>query len=215
MSDPFSQEREKTLLKKLSTHLNELMARERLKSSEFGRRIGLPASTIKKIRNCETPNPTIATLLPIASYFSLTLSQLVGDEDMPLYNAHGGLQKVPILSWKSVLQYPDDEAKTLGTISLDPPESPSSYALIVEESHLENFPQGTILIVNPDIQPKHNDYVIIHKNGSPEVYLKQWIDNQNEIYLKTLITGCPFAPLTSEHRVLGVVTEYRKRLGGK
>ncbi len=68
------------MLKNLSDNLNLLMARSRLNSSELARLTGLPATTIKRIRNNEHSNPTISTLLPIAKQFSITLSELVACE---------------------------------------------------------------------------------------------------------------------------------------
>ena len=201
------------LLEKLSNHVNQLMAHERITASELGRRINLPASTIKKIRNCDAPNPTVATLLPIARYFSLTLSQLVGDENMSFHGLSGGLQKIPVLSWQTVIDYPNVDFQTATkTISLYPPESPSSYALIIEEQNFETLPDGTILVVNPDIQPTNLDLVVVWKEGQPSACLKQWIDDQGEFYLKNLMPGFPCIGFTKEHTVLGVITEYRKRL---
>lgn len=200
------------LLVQLSNQLNMLMANERLTASELGRRVALPASTIKKIRNCDTPNPTVSTLLPIAHYFALTLSQMVGDENLPYYAAHASLQKVPVISWADALEYPRLDFEVKDTICMDPPEGAGVYALPVEEINLENLPAGTMLIVNPELAPQHLDLVIIHKIGQPQATIRQWIDNQNEIYLKTLMAGCPFAPLTEDYRVLGVVTEHRHRL---
>jgi transcriptional regulator with XRE-family HTH domain len=199
------------VLQKLSNHLNQLMSNERITASELGRRINLPASTIKKIRNCDTPNPTVATLLPIARYFSLTLSQLVGDETMPFYGVYGSLQKIPVLSWEEAIHYPNTDFNASRCIHLDPPESPLSYALIVNEQSLENLPEDTLLIINPELKPLHLDLVLMHKTGLPKPCLKQWIDNEGEIYLKSLISGCPFSTLNPEHVVLGVVTETRKR----
>lgn len=200
------------LLEMLSKNVNVLMDKAHISASELGRRINLPASTIKKIRNCDAPNPTVATLLPIARYFSLTLSQLVGDENMPYYAVHGSLQKVPVLSWDEVVLHTQNTVLTSRTICVDPPESPSAYALVVEQNNLDNLSEGTLLIINPEIKPKHLDLVIVHKIGQTSVCLKQWIDELGEIYMKPLISGCPFAAFTQEHAILGVVTEYRKRL---
>ncbi len=68
---------------KLCKNLNMLMTEARLNAGELSRRINLPASTIKKIRTHHHSNPTLSTLAPLAKYFSLTISQLVGDEPLP------------------------------------------------------------------------------------------------------------------------------------
>ena len=65
---------------KLSQNLNLLMAEARINAEALSRHISLPASTIKKVRNNNDSNPTLSTLTPLANYFSLTISQLIGDE---------------------------------------------------------------------------------------------------------------------------------------
>ena len=70
------------MFEKLCENLNFLMTKNVLNASELARSTGLPASTIKKIRNHDNPNPTLATLRPLAQYFSISLSQLIGDEPL-------------------------------------------------------------------------------------------------------------------------------------
>src|SRR5580692_3272249 len=96
------------MFKTLSDNLNLLMARARLSSSELARQLGIPATTIKRIRNNEQANPTITTLIPIAQYFSISLDQLIGDESFcttgemrPLDELH----QIPMLSWHECLHY--------------------------------------------------------------------------------------------------------------
>ena len=59
------------------------MVEVHISADELARRTGIPASTIKKIRNNNSPNPTLNTLLPLAEYFAVSLGQLVGDEPLP------------------------------------------------------------------------------------------------------------------------------------
>ena len=63
------------------------MALERLSSSALARKTGVHATNIKRIRNNEQANPTVTTLLPLARYFSISLSQLIGDEVLPSKSA--------------------------------------------------------------------------------------------------------------------------------
>ncbi len=63
----------------LADNLHKLMSNTRLTASELGRHLNLPAATIKKIRTGENKNPTITTLIPIAKYFNITISELIGD----------------------------------------------------------------------------------------------------------------------------------------
>src|SRR3990167_1373890 len=99
--------------KKLSKNLNLLMAENRLNAEELSRRIGLPASTIKKIRNNDDANPTLSTLAPLAKYFSLSISQLVGEEPFSTSRIKGSyhidpalLNHVPLISWQDAITWP-------------------------------------------------------------------------------------------------------------
>src|SRR5437868_1736736 len=98
---------------KLSNNLNLLMSEARLNAEELSRRINIPASTIKKIRNNKDANPTLLTLSPLAKYFSLTISQLIGDESFPetrLKGAyiinHSALTHIPLITWNEALTWP-------------------------------------------------------------------------------------------------------------
>src|SRR5436190_10910802 len=69
---------------KLGQNLDFLMNNAHLNANELARRTGIPASSIKKIRTNNSPNPTLTTLLPLSNYFSLTLSELIGEIPLSL-----------------------------------------------------------------------------------------------------------------------------------
>lgn len=204
---------------KLKANLNLLMKEAHLNAEELSRRIGLPASTIKKIRNNDDPNPTLSTLTPLARYFSLTISQLVGDEPFPesripgsyKVNAHT-LNQIPLISWQEAILWPIKDNVVRSTITTEHEYSKDAYALIVEEDDWENLSKDTALLVDPALQAEHRDFIIVYKVGQKTPTLKQVLYDEGDMYLKPVTQKYNIAIFSSEHKILGVIVEYKKQL---
>lgn len=203
---------------KLSKNLNLLMAESRLNAEELSRRIGLPASTIKKIRNNDS-NPTLSTLSPLAKYFSLTISQLVGDEPFPESRIKGSykinletLNQVPLIAWHEAIIWPTAYNPSRATVTTEHRYSKNAYALLVEEDNWENLAKDTALLVEPALEVEHRDFIIVHKNGQKIPTLKQALLDEGQMYLKPVTQGYNIAVFTPEHKILGVIVEYKKHL---
>lgn len=203
----------------LRQNLNLLMDETRLNAEELSRRIGIPASTIKKIRSNKDANPTLSTLTPIAQYFSLTISQLVGDEPFSTNRIKGEykptkehMTQIPIISWTESIHWPNIQKIPTSIITTEHKYSKTAYALFVEEDDWENLAKGTALLIDPLIKPDHRDYILVHKNGQLKPTLKQAIFEEGVIYLKSVTSGIGITSLTHQHKILGVVVEYKKYL---
>ena len=80
--------------------------------------------------------------------------------------------------------------------------------MMVSESN-DSFPPGSVLIVEPDMEPSAGDYVIA-KDPAGDTTFKQLIRDGGEFYLKPLNPRYPIRALgTSE--IVGVVREFTKR----
>lgn len=199
--------------KNLSDNLNILMAKARLTSSDLARLTGLPATTIKRIRSSEQSNPTISTLLPIAKYFSLSISELIGNEidDIDRFsNKAGGLRTLPVLSWQTcvhfdAITYSEITDKTLTEKQV----GDKSFSLIVEDQDITPFPHKSTLIIDPQVQPANGDYIIVSKFQRGAAAIKKYIVEMDQIYLKSLIDGLGVELLTDEYKILGVVVQYK------
>ncbi|MBV9575431.1 MAG: helix-turn-helix domain-containing protein [Gammaproteobacteria bacterium] len=207
------------MFEKLSKNLNILMAEARLNAEELSRRIGLPASTIKKIRNNKDANPTLSTLLPLAKYFSLTISQLAGDESLPKSRIKGSYKissesfnSVPLINWQEAINWPEANNNSHTTIATEHAYSKCAYALMVEEDDWENLAKETILLVDPKLTAEHRDFVIVHKTNQKTPTLKQILFDEGQMYLKPATQKYNIVAFSPEHKILGVVVEYKKHL---
>jgi SOS-response transcriptional repressor LexA len=207
------------MFKKLSDNLNLLMSEANISADELGRRTGIPSSTIKKIRNRYNPNPTLTTLQPLAQYFVVTLSQLVGDEPIPETRIKGAYQlsieqlhQLPLISWEEAIHWPSTINQTHSTIATENGYSSNAYALIVEDENWENLVRGTALLVDPKLEAEHRDFIIVHKLGQKTPALKQALFDDGQIYLKPVTDEYQTSILTQVHKILGIVVEYKKNL---
>ena len=90
-----------------------------------------------------------------------------------------------------------------------------TYALRVINDAMTNpcgypsFPEGTLLIVEPELVPVPNDYIIV-RCGNREATFKKLIKDGDDWYLKPLNPEYPTRPLPDDAVICGVV----RRFGG-
>ena len=79
-----------------------------------------------------------------------------------------------------------------------------TFALRVHGDSMEpKFTEGMLLIVEPEMDAQHNDYVIV-KNGSEETTFKRLVRDGEDWFLKPLNDRYPIKPL-GKNTIVGVV----------
>ncbi len=195
----------------LSENLNGLMASRGISALRLARESGVPLSTIKKLRNQDINNPTFATVFPLAQYFSVSLDYLLTKKPLSPEEKHGGY---PVLNWEEVIHWPKLD-RPFPIIPSTTSYRRSTFALKIQDQAKSVFPQEAILLIDSEMKPQHKDYVLVSVASSKEVYLKQFLKEENQAYLKSTEVASHITPLTSRYRILGVVMEYRKSLRSK
>ena len=201
---------------KLSHLLKQLMDKHQLTTASLARITGIGQPVIYRLVSGETDNPKIATLSPIARHFNLSISQLIGDDTLPNGSSEQELtlQKIPILSWEEVLHWQDNTLSTKKFITTTQAVSVNAYALITKDTTMQpKFPENTTLLVDPDLQPKNRDYVIVNVGNNEQATFKQLLFDGSDKYLKPLNADFKVTRIDNQpHRFLGVVTEARIKL---
>jgi SOS-response transcriptional repressor LexA len=204
--------------KKLSDNLNLLMANARLNANELARRTGIPASSIKKIRNNDNPNPTLTTLVPLANFFSTTVSQLIGDVPLKVESnriidpSQQSQQSVPVITWKDAATWPTITNIEQTFVLSERQYSKNTFGLIVEENTRDRFIKGTLLLIDCEAPVQGQDYVIVIKDNQTIPSIKQILIEDDQIYLKSLQVENLIIPKSSEYKILGTIIEYRNYL---
>lgn len=168
--------------------------------------------------------PSVEQMQALADILCVSIDALMSDE-LDQCSAHPGkinerligydaelkCWKLPVIDWvkagdfAEVIDpyqpgYADDFVNTVTK------PKPHTFALRVSGDSMEpNFYDGMIIVVEPELDPLPNDFVIV-KNGGNEATFKQLIKDGADYYLKPLNPRYPIKPL-GDSRIVGVVRE--------
>lgn len=82
-----------------------------------------------------------------------------------------------------------------------------TYALRVQGDSMEpKFPDGAIIIIEPEEEARNGSYVIVRQNGG-EATFKQLIYDGSQSYLKPLNNRYPIMPMGQDATICGVVKQ--------
>lgn len=196
----------------LSQILNKLMTIYDIDGVRLSKNTGIPTTTINRLRKSDpNNNPTLLTLIPLAKFFSITVSQLIGETNLPDTSLPPPkFSQLPILSWEESVNWSNVRDTSKLSITTENEYSDKAFALIVEEDDFKKLSKGTILLIDPTLKPNHHDYVIVHRQGQERASLKQTVIEDSKIFLKSVITNTSIVELASEDKILGVLVEYKK-----
>lgn len=204
---------------KLNTILKMLLKEHHLSESELARRTGIGQPVIHRMASGETDNPKVATLIPIARYFALTINQLMGVDPLPKDRIPGTYNpivqtwaKVPLFTWEQLTEWPNITRR--GThdirISTDADVSEQAFAIYVKDSTmLPRFPEGTLLIIDPALEAQDKDFVIAIPKAQKNASFKQLLIDGDDIYLKPINPDFNTLQIDSETKVVGVMIQAR------
>ncbi len=200
--------------------LNILLEKSNVTLNQLSKNSGIPIATLHRLRTDPKANPTITSLKPIADYFNITINQLIGDEPISCNEEKEIFvknMKIPIISWSQATIWiaERNSIKNLPLVSTDIKVSRNSFALEIIEDMNDGFRKGSIIIVDPKLEPEDIDYVIAFKNQSNDATLKQLRIYDGEKYLKPLNNEFSTVLLTDEYTIVGVVRQIKFDFIGK
>lgn len=177
----------------LSKNLRQLLTFFNLSENELGRRSGVPQQVINRILTEKNQNPKISTLTQIAKYFSLTVSQLLGEEALPIeprmkQTTASAITKIPLLKWTQLSALTKEmKSKKNPKIITDAVISEQTFALLNPDDAMEpKFSVNAILIFDCQPIPKYGDYVLVYNEKSKTALFRQlWLKN-HVAYVKSL-----------------------------
>jgi transcriptional regulator with XRE-family HTH domain len=196
----------------LNNTLEYLIKKWGININQLHKHTGIPLSTLKRLRLDKENNPTLASLAPIANYFSVSLDQLIGREALPRKSSKqkNGLT-IPMVRCNDILNTPKNRNHLAFSFLLirDITLSEHSYALVIKDDNANNFLAGSLLVIDPSLKGRNRDFIIVHKKGIYKPQLMQKILYENKIYLKNLNAESEIIKFSDEYKILGVVIQIR------
>lgn len=205
----------------LSSNLQQLMRiHGNLSPSELSKRIGIPQPTIHHMLFGSTKNPWKKNLEALAKYFSISIEQLTGEEELPQIipeNIKEDLQlrTIPIIDWGMLNHWLQDKERTKPAkeILLEKEITPNSFAVIIDDSSMgPMFPVNSLLIFDAGKTPKDRDYVIAKIGDNNSILFNRLFADNSELYLKQEAVGEDVRLIKlnkSSDKIIGVLTEAR------
>jgi hypothetical protein len=158
--------------------------------------------------------------MPIADFFNLTISQLIGEDkinpEQYEINLNQGLSQkvsIPLLKTEEIIPYINNNFSSSQYITIDIPVNKESFAYMLQGNAMEpQFPDKTLLIIDPKITPDNLDYVIVVQSEKKLPIFRQILIEGNDQYIKSsnpLFNE--FIKLSSEKdRIIGVMIQSRR-----
>lgn len=204
-------------MEKLSSTLKYLLNEANISEAELARRTGIAQPMVNRLATGKNKNPKLETLKPIAKYFSITFSQLLGEEELPpselrhnQYTTSNNSQSFE-LCLLNIDSINPDNIKSEIMIPTTAKVSDKAFAVLINNGNLEpRFSENTLLIIDPSVECSSNDFVLVHNTTTNTNTLMQVkMDNSSNMLLQSLEEGknysSPFS--TSELKILGVLTQ--------
>ncbi len=206
---------------KIGVNISRLMEACGIDAAQLAIQTNLPPSTISRLRSNTTEfSPNLSSLLPIAEFFRVTISQLIGEE--PINSSVYGTFKptkicklpLPVLDAKTIKGY------VLGqlmepelTVDVDISVSEKSFAYVLQGNAMEpHFPDKSLLIIDPAVSYENLDHILVIPKGKFTPILRQVLIDGDEQYLRALNPAFnEFSKFDqSSHHVLGVMVQSRR-----
>lgn len=188
-----------------------------LSEQQFADAVGVSRGAVQQWEKPDGTAPKRANQPRVAELLGISVAELVsGDSRMSL-----GLDvraEIPLISEVEAGNYTViDNFKPRGgfeTVPVTVPVKRHTFALRVHGDSMvgstgDSFPEGSILVVEPELTAEPGDYVIV-LNSKNQTTFKQLVKDGADYYLKPLNTRYPVKPLGSAE-IIGVVREFTKR----
>lgn len=189
----------------LSNNLSSLMKELNIDDKELSEQCHVNAGTIKKIRLGQSLNPTLETLLPIAKFFDISVSQLIGETSL----AEPERSNIPLLLWTDLETKTKDSILIRSHLPTNVKTPPGSFATNVTiDKYDVPFKKNTTIIVNPEKTPSDNDYILCLFNNQLEIC--KLVIQFGQKYIVSMVPGMQNQiKLSSLDNFLGTIIETR------
>lgn len=133
--------------------------------------------------------------------FGTSVDWLISGEGEAIADTKSVMVKLPVLCWNRI-----QDRHRLGEVTVVASESIDAecYALMVQGHAMRGeFPDGSIVIVNPEVRPAPGNHVVASVHGA--AVLRQLQVDGSARVLKALDPSYPAIPVTDGVNILGVV----------
>lgn len=207
---------------KLNQVLTQLMQEVNINEAELARKTEIPQPTLHRILSGATKSPRGNSLAPLANFFSVTINQLMGVDELPVDRIKGthnsriyGWTPIPEISWKQAaiwekFQQELRDQSWQNWSSTDLSVSDRAFALrVLGDAMAPTFIEDTVVIVDPDVKPRNRDYVVVALAGSESASFRQLLVDADDRYLRPVSNEFRTMQFDRGNKIVGTVVQSR------
>lgn len=189
---------------KIAENIKKLMELEGINPAELSAKTGIERSTLHRILDGSTKNPTIESIKTIIKHYSF---------DEVVYgispSAKHDKNEIPILSWmEATVPLSNINFSKKKMIKINIKASKNSFALILEHKLDSHFPKGALIVIDADRSPKDRSFVIVREKEGSLPSVKRYIIDGSTIYLKSMDQSLPSIKYEPDRfKIIGVIIQ--------
>lgn len=179
---------------------------------------GVPASVQSKIELGDIASPSFVYIAKLAELYQLDMegiyqASITGGDTPAIAAKASKSRQVPIISWVQAGCWTEavTEQHDFEVITSPFKCSGDAYALKVKGDSMtsnpgssHSFPEGSIIIVEPNVEARHRSFVVARLHGTDEVTFKRLNIDDNKC-LQPLNPQYPIIPIDNHIHICGVV----------
>lgn len=197
---------------KLSQRIRQLRIKLGYSQEQLAKAVGVSDVTISKWEGGRDPNSKHIPMLAKALRCSEIelLHGIANVEPGPDISGH-----VPLISWVAAGAWSEMEVREYANYPMQPTTAkvgPRAFALRVTGDSMTSMvgisiPDGSTVIVDPDIAPEHGKIVVARMDDSASATMKKLVIDGGQKYLKPLNPAYPVMPINGNCTIIGVVKQ--------
>lgn len=194
----------------LGAAIKELRKERNMSQETLGNAIGVDKGNISRYESGKQ-FPELDKISNIAEALGVEVWELFAKAQGCNFSEASELYRVPLISWVQAGNYNEVFLDPTNLDNLEWVETTYrarryTYALrVVGDSMEPKFPEGCVIIVEPEEQPHNKSYVIALLQDSNKATFKQLIDDESGKYLKPLNEKYPIMNMQPRTGFCGVV----------
>ena len=203
------------MTKSVGILLDRLMTKVGVDETKLSKATKIAKANISRLKNDPKANPTLATLRPLADFFGLTVSQLLGESPLSSDAMPQVASRIPIIGWNAIQDYRTSKSiKIHEWLSTEHKVSDHAFAIqINDKTMVPLFPADALLIIDKVSHYQDGMYVLVKQEDICAPFIKQYLIDGNTHLLKSLKIGVDRTePLLPIQKIIGAIIEVRYRM---
>lgn len=192
----------------LGKNLDYLLEQHNLDLKNLSLSTGVSVPTIVRMKRSDS-NPTVSSLEPILEFFRIDahsfLYENISDPEYQKKQRLGNLVPVPIYSLEDISNE-NSKPKVTQFIGAAGITSDKIFGICINsEALLPAFQSNSIVLIDPDLEPREGDYVLCCLGNENMPIFRQIFMDGKEIFFKPINPGFGGMKSYDEYKILGIV----------